>query len=451
AAADVPAVDLTALSDLDDALDEAGAHLADAREALADATSALDPQDAEAFAPVGTALDAVSVALDRASGHTDRVAVSVAEHLDAVAGSLVGVADDLDAWASTLGDLAAVLPGGPGPVPPVGERAEDLDDAREHAQAVVDALTALHQDVLERLEDLEQWEDLTWGDLLRDAVDVPEVARQVRERLVERLAGVGVDLDLPTLGELLEGESLTVAELLDALGLDPTEVFAGVDLGELLGDVDLAEELAQLLQDADVTFPDVQDLLAGAGADLTEVLADVDLTGLLGGVDLPDLQDAFGDVDLDLEGLLAAAGLEPGALLDDLALPDAQDLLAGADVQDLLGGAGLDELGDLDQMVDMLAEGIAMLATGADELADGLDALADEGLGRLVAQLDEGNVDALQSLALISALDDRAEEARGVAYTSVAEVPDRWTAPLLALALLAALTAAAEALRRRWT
>ena len=499
------------------ALGDADTGLSAVRESLEALESDLDEEQAAQLEParaaIATVEDAVAAGLsgidearadlDAFSGELDSLAVGTAELADALRDPTLldglgeGVQPATDAVAEVLAGLRTA-----------DEELTALLTRVDALAAGVDEEIALEDLLLEALADRElDLEPLLVGGVegllaLLDDVTVAELLELtgLAELLDDLDLDVGLadllaDLALDDLTGLLDEADVDLATLLEDLDLDVADLLADVDLTGLLDALDLADlDLGVLLDDLDV---DPADLLAGL--DLETLLDDIDLTAVLGatleGLDFGDIEDALAEIDLDLAELLAAAGLDPADLLAQVETPDLTDLLDDVDfdaliadlgldpaalladvdlpgleglldeldldLDALLAEAGLDDLGDLDELVGGLLEALAGLAEGGEELAAGLSQLADEGIGQLVAQLDDDARAMQRELATVRALEERAAEAQPTASPEGAETSARYRLlfepdePLLpgVVTLGALLLAAlgAEGLRRRWT
>ena len=407
--------------------------------------------------------------VDPATDALEKIAAGLAE-IEAVLAALVGQVEDLAADLDDDIALEELL------LDALAERSIDLEPLLvDGAQRLLDLLADVRLDELldvtgltELLDELDL--DAALEDLLA-GLELPDLAAWLRASGLDLatllteldldLESLLADVDLTVLLDALDAADLDLAALLDDLDIDLAALLADVDLDALFDDVDLSAVLGPLL--AELDFGELEDLLADLDLDLAELLeaAGLDPAALLADVELPDFSELLADVDFD--ALLADLGLDPAALLADLDLPGLEGLLdeLDLDLEALLAEAGLEDLGDLDQIIAGLLEALAAFAEGTDELAGALARLTEEGLGRLVAQLDDDARDMQRELATLRALERRAADAQPTATPAGATAsaryrlvldPDEPVLPGAAtLGLLLAATLTAEGLRRRWT
>jgi hypothetical protein len=461
--------DLAVLDDVERHLAVAAVGLDDAHRVVDAMAGDTDDGAAGRAQRLGRALAEIDAAVDAATEHTGAARGELEQRLG-------GIGDDLASAAGEVDRVRAALTGQDGTAGPDGTAADaDTTDLTETLAALRHDLGGLLTTVdavgddLAGLGDLEELllagaadvgapaEELLPEDLGERLAALPLASLLEEVRLADLLAGLDLELDAgQLLGQLdpdglvtwLRGQQLTVAELLEALGVDPAEAFAGLDL----------PELADLLDELDLDL-DLDALLADLGLDPADLAPDLDLERLLADVVWPELADALGDADLD--ALLAELLPDPAELFAGLPLPDLESLLGGLDLDALLGQLGLDALGDLDLLVDGLLAGLGELLSGTGELADALRRLLDEGVDRLSDQLDDEALEARRDLALVAALEARAEEAQPTPPPAGAEAsasyvltmrpsdPDR--GPLAAALGLLGMAGGLELLRRRTT
>ena len=509
------ALDLAGFSDVEQRLDEAVAEL----DAALDLVDGLD-SDEERRAQLADRLSRARAHTDDARSGLADVRAEVEAGLGDAAERLEGIADELDGLGGVLADedlLAELI--GDGVLTPIGDAAREVQrllgeiesglagavaKVDELAEAVdeeidlgellvellegrafdlepvlsegIEKLLAEVEDVplAELIEQIELSELLAGLDLELDpaellaGLDLDAVLAELDLAELLELAGIGIDdllagLDVIDVAELLDELDLPdLAELLDRLGLEPADLLAGLDLTEVLDDIDLAEAIGGLLDEID--FAELADLLDAEDLDLAAVLeaGGIDPAALLDDVAFPDLADLLGEDALDR--LLADLVPDPAELLADLDLPGVEALLdeLDLDMADLLAELGLDDLGDLDELVEGLLEAIVALAEGSGELAAGLDELGAEGLGQLVSQLDDDAARAQREIAQLKALGDRAIDAQPTGIPTGAEVGARYRfvmepdpgPPVVTIAIgvlvLGLLAGAGEFARRRF-
>ncbi|GGI03677.1 hypothetical protein GCM10011354_05230 [Egicoccus halophilus] len=408
---------------LTDALDAARGHLDHALATARAAREHLPEEHADGLDGVVAAIERALVSLDDAEEVREQVADAVAVHLVKAARVVGEVAERTGGLSERLADPAA-LPALPDP----DELRAGLSELRAGVAVLAEELAAF----AEQVDGRAPLEDLLLAALRGRTVDLAPVAARVETALADALAGVQVgDLGLSALGPAELGlAELGLADLLDRLDLD-------LDLAALLGGL---------------PTPDLEALLD---------TLDLDDLAALDALALPDLDALLEDLDLDLEGLLDEAAPDPAELLEAVELPDGAGLLDAVDLDAdaFLDDLGFDELEELTDGFDQALAGIGELADGADALVDGLEQVADEGLAQLVDQLDDDNVEAQRDLAVLDALDERADEASLLAADGDEDGDLRFvfatapatpvTAPALAVALLGLATLGAELARRR--
>lgn len=499
-----------ALNRVEQRLDEAVAELDAAIELVEELEG-----DEERIAQLLERLERTRARIDEARDGVGDVRAELAAGLAEARGAIEAVADELDDLAALLADGEALVElVDEGVLTPVLEAAGEVETRLAAVESGLDEAVRAVADLAEEID-----EDTDVGDLLVAAlegktVDLAPFVAEGAERLLAEIADVPLDdvldelplseilgaLDLEfdpaellagiDLDELLAGIDLDdlvelgaldtdtvfdgvpvsdflatldpddLAVLLDDLGIDPAALLADLDLAALLADADLADLIGDLLGDID--FAELAELLADADLDLEAVLeaGGVSLDDLFAEVEFPELRDILGED--ALERLFAELAPEPDTLLADLDLPGVEALLAelDLDMSDVLAELGLEDLGDLDEMIDGLLEALAALAGGSGELADGLDELGAEGLGQLIQQLDDDAQQAQRDMQMLAALGDRALDAQptaapdgaivGARYELVSEPREPLPVGVIALAAaLIVLAGVGELARRR--
>ena len=506
------------LDPVDEALAHANAKLSEADAALAELESDVDDELVERVAAIRSSVDAAAGAVGTAQAGLDEARA----HLDALSGEFDGLAEGVAGLAEALRAAEPSELDPDGRLEAVADAIRELRDGLVTVEGKLAHLLATVDELRDDLDDDVSLEELLLAALEGRSVDIEPILVDAGERVLAQLEDVRIDelldavglaelldeldldaaledlladLDLPDLAELLDeagidlatllGEldidladlladvdlspllaafedlDIDLAALLDDLDIDPAALLADVDLAGLFDEIDLTAVLGAALEDFD--FADIEELLADVDLDLAELLAEagIDPEALFADIELPDFADVMPDLDFD--ALLADLRLDPAAMLADVELPGFEALLADLDVDfdALLAQAGLDELGDLDDMIGGLIEALAGLAEGGDELAAGLAQLTDEGLGQLIAQLDDDARAMERDLATLRLLERRAGDAQPTASPAGADTaasyrlvfePEQPLAPgAAALGALLAGALGAEGLRRRWS